>query len=475
MNAELVNKVDEFIAQHKDAMIEDIMALARIPSVRGEAKPGAPYGEVCRSILDEGVTLAGRHGFEAEVHSDKYALLHHGDGEKSIAFYGHLDVVPEGKGWTVTEPFNPVYKDGLLVGRGVDDNKAGVVIGLYTIKAVRDLGIPVKSRLTLFMGSNEESGMDDVKTFAAEQPMPDFSLVPDARFPVCNGEKGGLRAKVISDRPFAQVRSMAGGVATNVVCEEVRATLEHTPALKAELERLCAENAWVSLSEEAGELVLIAKGIAAHASMPEKSHNATWEMVKLLAACEALCAEDREIAAFAAEALSDVYGNSLGIAASDEPSGPLTCVNGLVGLQDGRMWVTYDVRYCVTLDGAVVKQGFERYFAPGSGWSIDTLTYGNGYYVPEDDARISTLLNIYHEITGDREGKPFTMGGGTYARQLKNAVAFGPAPRVAAKLDLPENHGGVHQPDEALVVSSFLEAVKIYILAVAELDKVLGA
>ena len=70
-----------------------------------------------------------------------------------------------------------------------DENKGGVVAGLYAIMALRELGVPLKSRLTLFLGTDEETGMDDVQLFAKEEKMPDFSLVPDVEYPVCHGGK----------------------------------------------------------------------------------------------------------------------------------------------------------------------------------------------------------------------------------------------------------------------------------------------
>ena len=137
------------------------------------------------------MALCSRMGFEAQInHDGSYALMHHGEGKKSIGIFGHLDVVPEGNDWRLTEPFEPLEREGHLIGRGVSDNKGGVVAGLYAIAALRELGAPIKSRLTLFMGTDEESGMEDVQLFAREQQMPDFSLVPDTEFPVCHGEKG---------------------------------------------------------------------------------------------------------------------------------------------------------------------------------------------------------------------------------------------------------------------------------------------
>ncbi len=49
---------------------------------------------------------------------------------------------------------------------------------------------------------------------------------------------------------------------------------------------------------------------------------------------------------------------------------------------------------------------------------------------------ITTLLDTFHEYTGSKE-QAFVIGGGTYARHFKRAVAFGPYESIAAK-DLTE-------------------------------------
>ena len=41
---------------------------------------------------------------------------------------------------------------------------------------------------------------------------------------------------------------------------------------------------------------------------------------------------------------------------------------------------------------------------------------------------IQALLNAYNEATGE-DAKPFTMGGGTYAREFKSGASFGPEKR----------------------------------------------
>ena len=79
------------------------------------------------------------------------------------------------------------------------------------------------------------------------------------------------------------------------------------------------------------------------------------------------------------------------------------------------------------------------------------------------------LIDKYNEYTGEN-AKPFTMGGGTYARHFPNAVSFGVE---TESLKEPEWVGSIHGPEEAGNVDWFLKALEMYISAIIELDAVL--
>ena len=476
MNQDLKARGSAWLQQHRGDIVRDIFTLSRIPSVKGAPAPGAPFGKACRDALDEAVALCGRRGVDAAINRDgSYALMHYGDGEKSIGIFGHLDVVPEGNDWRLTEPFEPIEREDCLIGRGVSDNKGGGVAGLYAIMALRELGVPLKSRLTLFLGTDEETGMDDVQLFAKEEKMPDFSLVPDVEYPVCHGEKGIFKVYAVCDQKSEALLSFEGGVAINVVCDEARATLREEPALAAELATLCAASKWMEYRVDGGIITVIAKGIAAHASTPDGSRNATHELAKTLAACTKLPEGDRKAMGKLVAVLGDSYGEAIGIAASDELSGRLTCANGIAQMRDGRVAVSFDVRYCVSLDGEQVLKGFETCFKP-DGWHLEDVTYSNGYHIPKEDERVQLLMRVYREVSGDTEAQPYTMGGGTYARRLKNAVPYGPEPKIEKRPDfMPPHHGGAHQPDEMLDLPTYLKGIEIFALALVELDAMLNA
>ena len=120
-----------------------------------------------------------------------------GKSEKQIALITHLDVVPEGSGWT-GDPFCMTLRDGFAVGRGTADDKGPAVITLYAAKFFKEQGVKLPYTLRVLFGTNEETGMQDVDYYLAHYPQPAFCFSPDARFPVGYAEKGGYSGWLVS-------------------------------------------------------------------------------------------------------------------------------------------------------------------------------------------------------------------------------------------------------------------------------------
>jgi succinyl-diaminopimelate desuccinylase len=69
---------------------------------------------------------------------------------------------------------------------------------------------------------------------------------------------------------------------------------------------------------------------------------------------------------------------------------------------------------------------------------------------------------VYEERTGEKASL-LAIGGGTYARALKNGVAFGPL--------FPGKEETAHQTDEHIEVEDLLKAAAIYAQAIYELAR----
>ena len=57
---ELMQSIDNFLSENKEAMLADLKTLIGQPSVRGEAAPGAPYGTDVNAALEKALAIARR-------------------------------------------------------------------------------------------------------------------------------------------------------------------------------------------------------------------------------------------------------------------------------------------------------------------------------------------------------------------------------------------------------------------------------
>lgn len=470
MNRELSHSIDEYIGRYRSKMVEELKTLVRIPSVSKEGSGDHPYGEDCAKVLDAALELAAGYGLSVKNHGYRYGTADSGCGDKTIGIFAHLDVVPEGNGW-VHAPYEPVEEDGYLIGRGVLDNKGSAVAAIHVINCIKELGLSFSSKISLYLGCDEESGMSDIAHYVKEQPMPDFSIVPDTSFPVCNGEKGIMGAWAVCNSSFNQITEFSGGVAGNVVPDSAQVRMPMYGDLIEGLEGMAKITEGISVTASGDEIIVSATGQSAHASMPEGSINAVARLAAFLSETRGIDESDRKIMAMVADTLSDSNGDTLGIAFSDEPSGELTCICGLAKTENGRLSLNFNIRYPVTDKGDRCAGIMKEYFS-GRGWKLEEYSDSAPAYVPADDPKIQMLCSIYADITG-LDATPYVMGGGTYSRKLRNAIGFGM--ENDKPLPFPKGHGGVHQPDEAIFIQDMMDAIKIYVMSLVEVDKQLNS
>lgn len=474
MNPSYDNKIKEWIDQNKDRVTGEWMSLCKTPAIKGEPAENAPFGKECAKGLEECTDLFKRHGFDTKTYDQSgYSLVTYGTGEKTIGVFTHSDVVPVGDDWLYTKPFEPIIKDGALIGRGVEDNKSGIMATFCAMEILRTCNIPFKSRLQLFIGSNEETGMEDIAAFKNEQPMPEISLIPDADFPCSTGEKGICQLYAKSGTPFEDIIDFCGGEAFNIVLDKATVTLKKSAKLEDELSQKLKDNTAFTLSTKDDTIILCAKGIAKHASDPDGSINAAHLLAELLSGINALAEADRKIMAQAAHILSCPFGSSLGIDFCDDLFGKLTFVNGMVSLTDGCLRLSFDMRFSSALDAddliCRTKSAFEAL-----GWNMSVEDNKPGFSIAADSKIPQLFEEIYKEVTGF-DKKSFKLGGGTYARYLENAFSVGTftttADRTTPILQMPAGHGGAHQCDEMIDIESFFAAVRIIVHYLIAMDE----
>lgn len=460
-------QIDTYLVAHRGEIVQTLMGLIRIPSVKSEPEPHAPFGENCAAALEAAHKLYEREGLETKK-TDSYALASYGSGTHTLGVFAHADVVPvNAADWTVCAPFEPVVRDGFVYGRGSDDNKSGVVASLYAVKMLRELGLPFDGKLLLYTGSNEESGMADMAEFVNNEPMPDISLVPDGGYPFSYGEKSILRLYLTSKTAFREILDVTGGKAANMVLDRADARIIDKPELFDELNRIAAADDRITVDKADDGITVTAKGVASHAAHPEDAVNALGILAEVLEKCQHLCEHDRAIFGRVSALLADCNGASLGVPLTDPVFGALTAANGVVRTESGKPSLSFDVRFGSAATCEEVLAKLKQHTSDD--WKAENIRATDGFLLDVNGEAPKRILEVYRTVSGQRDAVPFLMGGGTYARHLKNAYSVGTAAWYKCKSPvLPKGHGGAHQSDEFLCIDAFLEAIKILTATIVE-------
>ena len=452
-----LSDISRFAESHERDIVRDIARLVSIPSVEGPAAPDAPFGIESKRALDCALQIAEELGLDTVNCENKigYASVGEDHGQGYLATITHVDVVPAGDGWT-EDPFTVRERDGFLLGRGVMDDKGPSILCLYALKYLRDSGLPLRYPVRALLGSNEETGMGDLEHYNANYPAPLFCFSPDADFPLIHGEKGIYHGRLISRHTPVNVLEMTGGVAPNAVPAKASALVR--------AEALQSTDA-VSVEElEPGLWKLSSVGVSGHASMPEGTVNAIGRIVDYLLENGIPAEGELPYFRFLARLHAATDGSGLGLQSSDDYFTPLTAVGGKISTADGVFCQTIDCRYGISTSGEAITARLRE--AAGSAAEIQVDADAAPFYLTLDNPAIQACMESYNLVTGEN-ARPFTIGGGTYARHFPNAAAFGPEhPERPA----PAFAGPIHGIDEAARLSDLMEALKIYIVALLRLE-----
>lgn len=461
-------KISEFFEEHKEEFLKSIGALVAIPSISTPKETGPyPFGENCARVLDEALSMGRELGFQVQNH-DYYcgSILLPGEEGGEIGMFAHLDVVPEGTGWK-NPPYELQIEDGWLFGRGSSDNKGPAVTALYAMRCIKESGMKLRHNIRLFLGCSEENGMLDIEYYLKHFKAPDFSFTPDASFSVCYSEKGIFEADYTAPLP-EELKEFSAGTASNAVAGNAYAVLSDPSVSEPELNK----KDWpgIHLSRENGLLKVEAVGSSAHAAFPEGAVNAGAMLAAYLRESGLVGEEGCRILGFPAECFTGHYGEALGIDYESEQLGRLTAVCGMIRTEGGKLRLNINIRYPAEVGSEQMAEKIAGK-AASYGWENSVARDDAPSYISPDNPLVKALDEACRKQLGDSFA-PYTMGGGTYARKLPNAVAFGPGIRGQKKPG-PDGHGGGHQPDECVQLKVLENAFHIYVNSLIAVDKLL--
>lgn len=448
--------VDEFVLVNSNKLFDAASNLVKIKSVKSQpAGDGKPFGEGIAKALEAALNMGKQWGFNVK-NIDGYAgHIEYGTKGKLFAVLGHLDVVPEGDGWTV-DPYGGIIKDGYLWGRGSSDDKGPTVAAIFALKAVKESRINPKNRIRIILGCDEESGWEGVKHYFEKEEIPIYAVTPDANFPIIYAEKGIINYTItqhLHKNKDTQVVLLKGGEASNMVPQEALAVLK--PVREEILEKLkefTPQNGdKVFWNIDGDELKIKITGKSAHGSKPQTGVNAISALLDFLRTIDINC-EDLStfLRTIFAKIGYETDGTSLRIAGTDCIAGPLTVNLGTLRMDPEKITAVINIRYPVFYSETMLTKQIKEALKP---IQVEPQNHLAPLFVSPDSELIKILSEIYTDVTGQK-AELLTTGGGTYARAVPCGVAFGPL--------LPGRLETEHQPDERIALDDLLLVARIY-------------
>ncbi len=458
-------KISKYIDAHVGEMVSTLSSLVAIPSVRGDALEGMPYGAEPARALAKMLELAEKYGFTTKNHENYVGTIDfYPDRKPELGVLAHLDVVPEGTGWTAP-PYTLTLRGGKLYGRGVADDKGPAIAVLFAMRALRECGYQLSKNVRFIVGCDEECGSSDLVYYRKKEALPPYVFTPDGSYPVINLERGRVAGKVARSFMTAfgskTIVSAKGGTVVNAVPDRAYATIKgFDPATVEFAKRNVSPDVTVEYKlKDNGVIDITVKGKAAHASQPEGGKNA---ITALLALLGGLPTNDVTGPFFAS--LSELYrygetdGETVGIKSSDEKSGALTFVFSKMNFENAEFEGEFDIRFPICETSASVRKKMENTLSVnGPGLAIAEWKGVEPHYTDENSEFVQTLLSVYQEMT-HKKGFCISIGGGTYVHDIEGGVAFG--------AEFLGDDSRMHGADEFMTLEKLVLNAKIFAEAI---------
>ena len=450
---------------YEDLGVKALRAIVGKNSVYDETTitKDAPYGVGVKGALDYLAKLGTEYGFKVDTCDGHCTEISFGDEGTLVGIYAHADVVPVSGKWD-HKPFGAEIvgegKEAKMFGRGTSDDKGPLIASLMAMKLLKDNGLIKGYRVRLVAGGDEERGGSCLGHYfhVMKKPSCDFGFTPDADFPLIYAEKGIHRANAFGKLDLKPIIAMDGGVVSNAVCDKILITLTKIEKLEEKLKAVPGLRFDIS---EAGPIQIVTIfGRSSHGSLPEKGDNAAVKAFKVFG--EIL---GNKSLLHLAKVLENPFGEGFGgdcYSPGFGPAGKSTFNYGIVKYKDGVLSFSIDYRYG---EAANPAEALDK-LAKATGLSVEVKNVSKMLQFDLKHPLVTTLMKSYKHMTHKFFDKPMAIGGGTYAKEAENCVAYGSA--------FPDHPGDIHSPNEYIYIDDFNRQIAIYadaIYALGQLKK----
>ena len=439
-------------------VIDATAKMVALPTARGSTPPHEDPNII--ALGQQVAKMAGDFGLQyRNVDNRVFEVKLPGSGPDEFGILTHGDVVPAvASEWvlddgTQLDPFKLTRVGGLLYGRGSIDDKGSIATVLYAMKSVKDSGLPLARTIRLMIDTTEESGGEAIRYYQQQTKLPAYNIVLDSKYPAVVAEKGtgALRAGFVMAPAGAPpagavtITAMVGAASANAIPQTATARLQAADpaALAARLN--AGKDAFVRQYEGQGgkfaiDVATSATGVdvkvtgsSAHGSRPEEGVNPVPRLALFLQSTGLVLTNNGY--AQASRYIVDIFGldylgNKMGLAYADPFMGPLTASPTLIRENAGKVEVTANVRMPRGNTPEAVSaatQSKVRAWGVEKGVAVEVAhTQGNWMARDPKGAWLATLLNIFGDTTG-LPAEPVSTAGSTTAKQMPNAINFGPA------------------------------------------------
>lgn len=445
----------ELLSSYKKEALENLQSWIRINSIYDEStiSKGKPFGEGVYNALEFIARLAEEKGFEVDRCDGYCTEIKCGQGDKIIGVYAHADVVPVSGNWKYP-PFSATIEDDVLFGRGTSDDKGPAMAAFYALLALKENGL-IKDdyQVRLVIGGNEERGSACLEYYfhKLHKPYCNYGFTPDGEFPLIYGEKGISNYQTKGKLNIEEVIYIDAGVVANSVIDKAEALLKTKDGIE---EYLVSAGYKYLLEDKAEGYLLTIFGKVAHGSLPQEGVNAGLQLLDVLGEVFNINEFKSLVASY-----KDPSGKTLGEYYHSDLLNDTTYNVGLINYSEDSFMMVVNFRYGENVDPLKVISSINNKLP----FETTVITATESLCFDPNSSWIQSLLRAYQEESGDYESKIMTIGGGTYAKECRNTVAFGSA--------FPGSHDNIHDADEHITLNDFYTSMPIYAKAILALGE----